>query len=156
VLILLRRLVEHEVRFVLVGGMAAAAYGSSIVTEDIDVCAPLDEANLGRILSALADLHPRQRMRPDRPALPSEPAPLRGFKNLDVVCDAGQIDFLSEITGVGPFEVVSRESVKLDLGGFECAVIGLEGLIRAKHAMGRPKDLPSARELELILAKTRA
>ena len=35
---LLRRLVEHGVEFVLVGGMAAAAHGASIVTEDVDIC----------------------------------------------------------------------------------------------------------------------
>lgn len=52
-LTLLRRLVEHDVRFVVVSGMAAAAYGSLIVTEDVDVCAPFDEDNLRKIIAAL-------------------------------------------------------------------------------------------------------
>lgn len=153
-LTLLRRLVENEVRFVLVGGMAAAAYGSSIVTEDVDVCAPLDDENLRRILASLHGLNPRQRMRPDRPALPTEVTSLRGSRNLYVVCDAGQLDFLPEITGVGTFDAIYRSAIRLDLGGFECAVIGLEDLIRAKRAMARPKDLRAVAELELIVKRT--
>lgn len=152
---LLRRLVEQEVRFVVVGGMAAAAYGSSVVTEDVDVCAPLDEENVRRILAALSGLNPRQRMRPDRPALPSDPAQLRGLRNLYIVCDAGQIDFLGEITGVGPYEALAKNATVLDLGGFSCSVISLDDLIRGKQAMGRPKDVRAAQELQLIRDKQR-
>lgn len=134
--------------------MAGAAYGSSIVTVDVDVCAPLDTQNVGRILEALRGLNPRMRMRPDRPPLPGDPGALIGLRNLYVVCDAGQVDFLGEITGVGPYEVVARSAISLDLGGFVCPVMGLEDLIRSKRAMGRPKDLRAAQELELILRRT--
>ena len=64
-LLLLKRLSDCGVNFTLIGGMAAIAHGSSMVTKDVDVCSPMIEANLARILSALRDLHPRHRMRPD-------------------------------------------------------------------------------------------
>jgi hypothetical protein len=156
ILDLLRRLVECEAEFVLVGGMAAAAHGSSIVTEDVDVCTSFDVANIARVLRALDGLNPRQRMQADRSPLSMDPDSFRGSKNLYVVCDAGQIDLLGAITGVGPYAAVAHNAVRLDLGGFECAVMGLEDLIRAKRAMGRPKDLRAVLELEAVLRLRRS
>jgi hypothetical protein len=74
---ILKRLTEYQVDFVLVGGMAAIAHGSSITTKDVDVCAPLGEPNLSKILNALREIHPKQRMRPDRMPLPDDPDRLR-------------------------------------------------------------------------------
>jgi len=36
---LLKRLIGHEVEFVIVGGVAGVLHGSSLVTRDLDVCA---------------------------------------------------------------------------------------------------------------------
>jgi hypothetical protein len=155
ILDLLRRLVDAHACFVLVGGMAGAAHGSSIVTEDVDVCVPFDEENIGRVLDALRGLNPKMRMRPDRPPVPDDVSQLRGLRNLYVVCDAGQIDLLGEITGVGGYDLVMRGAITLDLGGFECRVMGLEDLIRSKRALGRPKDLRAAAELEIVLQRSR-
>lgn len=63
---ILQRLNDRGVDYVLVGGMAAVALGSPVMTRDVDVCAPLDEPNLTKIVAALSDIHPRLRMRPDR------------------------------------------------------------------------------------------
>jgi hypothetical protein len=35
---LLTRLIEHQVEFVLVGGFAATAHGSTLLTQDVDIC----------------------------------------------------------------------------------------------------------------------
>ena len=64
---LTRRLVEAEVEFVLIGGFAAVAHGSTLVTRDVDICCRFEEGNLKRIQEALADLHPVHRSRPDLP-----------------------------------------------------------------------------------------
>jgi hypothetical protein len=149
---LLRRLVEQRVDFVLVGGMAATAHGSSVVTEDVDVCTRFQLKNLERLLKALEGLHPFLRMSPGRRELASDASALVGWKNLYLVTDWGQIDFLGEITGVGDFGVVARDAIAMDLGGFSCRVMSLTSLIRSKHAIGRYKDLRAARELELLLA----
>jgi predicted nucleotidyltransferase len=150
---LLRRLVDHGVEFVLVGGMAAAAHGSSVVTEDVDVCIRFDLPTLTRLLDALRGSHPRQRMQPQRSALSADPAAYLGWHNLYLVTDEGQLDVLSEISGVGPLEALLPGSLLLDLGGFGCRVMGVEDLIRAKRALGRPKDLRAALELEAVRRK---
>ncbi|MEN9798123.1 MAG: hypothetical protein RL653_1819 [Pseudomonadota bacterium] len=50
---LLAVLLRGEVEFVVVGGVAAVAHGSSTMTKDIDVVAPLTAENCARILAAL-------------------------------------------------------------------------------------------------------
>ncbi|HUB08501.1 MAG TPA: hypothetical protein VMB50_15960 [Myxococcales bacterium] len=150
---LLRRLADHGVEFVLVGGMAAAAHGSSVVTEDVDICIRFDLATLERLLAALRDSHPRQRMRPQRDPLSDDPKTYLRWRNLYVVTDEGQLDVLSEVTGVGGLDDLLPRSDELDLGGFRCRVIGLDDLIRAKRTLGRPKDIRVALELEAVRRK---
>ncbi len=152
---ILKRLRNHGVEFVVVGGMAGVLHGSSMVTEDVDVCAPLSRENVVKILAALADLHPSFRMNPQRPPLPDNPERLAGFKNLYLVTDLGQIDFLSEITGLGTYAQVFHQSVEVEIEGVICHILDLDALIRAKKALGRTKDLRVAAELEAIRQRTR-
>ncbi len=152
---ILKRLTESGVEFVLVGGMAATAHGSSMVTEDVDVCIRFDRGTIERMLAALRGLNPLQRMHPDRAPLSVNPATYEGWRNLYVLTDAGQIDFLGEVTGVGGFDEVVRGAIAVDLGGFSCRVMGLEDLIQAKRALGRPKDMRVAAELEFLRDRLR-
>lgn len=154
-LALLRRLAAENVDFVLVGGMAAVAHGSASVTEDVDVCIRFDEPTLRALFRALEGTHPRQRMHPARPALGDDPLAYVGYKNLYLVTDDGIVDFLSEIVAVGDYAAASAGAVTLDLGGFECRVLGLDQLIACKRALGRPKDLRVAVELDAVRVRTK-
>lgn len=147
---LLRRLSAEKVDFVLVGGMAAIAHGSASVTEDVDVCVRFDLATLRGVLRAVAPLNPRQRMHPARPPLGDRAEAFVGHKNLYVVTDEGILDLLGDILAVGSFEQVAAHAIELDLGGFTCRVVGLDDLIACKKALGRPKDLRVAAELERV------
>jgi predicted nucleotidyltransferase len=152
---LLKRLADRNVELVVVGGLAGIIHGSALVTEDVDVCAPLTPENLSRILAALRELHPRFRMNPGHPPLPDDAAKLAGFKNLYLMTDLGQIDLMSEISGLGPYADVAGHAVTVDVGGVRYSVLSLEGLIRSKKALGRPKDLRAARELEALRQRNR-
>ncbi|HVP10103.1 MAG TPA: hypothetical protein VMV94_02835 [Phycisphaerae bacterium] len=147
---ILGRLSDQQVEFVIVDGLAGTAHGSGMVTEDLDVCAPMTRENIVRLLAAIADLNPRWWMNPNRPPVPLDPSKLEGYENLYILCDWGQVDLLSEITGIGDFEQVSRRSVTLDIAGRPCRVLAPDGLIDAKRAMGRPRDIQAATELEAI------
>jgi len=98
-------------------------------------------------------LHPRQRMHPARPPLGEDPLALLGYRNLYLVTDAGILDLLGEIPGVGGLEHLKARSVSLRVADFDVPVIGLEDLVLAKRAVARPKDLRVARELERVLAR---
>ena len=147
---ILQRLNDHGVNFVVIGGVAAILHGSVRTTLDVDVCAPLDEPNLGKILSALRGTDPRWRMHPKRPALTDDVESLKGFKALYLDTDIGIVDVITEVTGVGGFDEVARHAIPVDAGSVECQVLDLDTLIVAKRAVGRRKDLDAVIELEVI------
>lgn len=147
---ILKRLLANEVECVLVGGMAGTAHGSSIVTEDLDVCIALSPMNVSRILYAIRDLKPRWRMLPGQPSVPLDASKLATYRNLYVLTEWGQVDFLGELTGLGEFDAVRKRSVEMHVGGMPCRVLSIEALIDAKRALGRAKDLQAAHELEAI------
>ena len=146
----LRRMNEQGVRYVVIGRYAGIVHGAPLPTEDIDVCVPLDQENLRKILAALGDLHLRFRMRPDKPQVPTDPARLEGFKNLYLVSDIGRVDMLTEVTGIGTFDEVIRHAQVAEIEGQSFHVLNLDALILAKQAAGRRKDLRAVAELEAI------
>jgi hypothetical protein len=130
--------------------MACVIHGSQLVTQDVDICALLDTENLSRLLTALAGVHPRFRTTRDLRPLPDEVEKLEGFKNLYLVTDLGQLDVLSEISGVGEYAEVERHTIQIDLDDVPCRVLDLDTLITAKKAMNTPKDRQAVVELEAI------
>lgn len=150
---LLVRLADYQVRFVLVGGLAAAAHGCSLVTQDVDVCLDFSELeNLHRLQAALADLHPVHRLTPAGIPFAHDAAGLRQFKNLYLRTDWGVLDCLGEILGLGAYAAVVSQSTLIQLEGRPCRILSIPGLIAAKQAMGRPRDLETVRQLQTILA----
>jgi hypothetical protein len=151
---LTRRLVDARVEFVLVGGFAAVAHGATLVTRDVDICCRFSEANLMRIQSALADLHPTHRSRPDL-ALALTPEQCASLKNLYLKTDLGVVDCLSEVLGIGDFETVLQRSIEVELPSGSCRILDLETLIRAKEAMNRDHDRVTVRQLREIEKRRR-
>lgn len=150
---ILRRLKDHDVDFVVIGGIAATLLGSPMATYDVDVCVPLDEASLVKILNALREVRPRLRMRPDKMPLPDNPQRLKGVKNLYLLTDLGEIDLLGEVPGIGTYPSLFDKTVETDVGGFTCRVLNIETLIESKKVAGRDKDRVAIYHLEAIRSK---
>jgi predicted nucleotidyltransferase len=150
---LLQRLSEAGIEFVVVGGVAAVLHGSSMVTRDLGVCASLHGENLQKLRDAFRDLHPVHRIGPARHSFLEIPAPGASLNNLYLQTDLGALDLLGSITGVGDFAQVLESAVEVDLFGRKVKVLALEPLIKAKEAVGRPKDLLAATELRAIAAR---
>ncbi|MCX5644538.1 MAG: nucleotidyltransferase [Phycisphaerae bacterium] len=147
---LLARLIEHQVEFVLVGGFAATAHGSTLLTVDVDICMRFSTDNLLGLQEAVAELHPVHRMTPRRLPLRLTPETCQDLKNLYLDTDFGQLDCLGMIQGVGDFERVKEQSVEVSLPGGICRILSLDALIRSKEAMGRPRDRESVLQLKAI------
>src|SRR5688572_24939003 len=111
---LLRRLIVGNVEVVLVGGFAAVAHGVTLVARVVDICCRFNESNLTRVQSAMADLHPVHRSRPDLP-LALTPAQCATLKNLYLKTDLGIVDCLGEVLGLGDYDKVAAQSVEIDL-----------------------------------------
>jgi len=151
--LLLQRFADAGLEFVVVGGFAGVLHGSSYVTDDLDICALLTAENLGKLRTALADLHPVHRITHKKLSFMEYPPAGQAVANLYLETDAGVVDVLGTILGLGDFEALRRNAVEIPLFGRRCRVISLEDLIKAKEAMGREKDLLTAKELRAIAVK---
>lgn len=153
---LLQRLCDAEIDFVVVGGFAAVLHGSTLVTRDLDVCTVLTVADVEKLRAIFKDLRPVHRQTPQRLSFLSNPSAGTPVQNLYLETDAGAIDLLASITGVGDFHRIRADAVEVELFGRRCLVMSLPDLIAAKKALGRDKDLLAVRELEAIAEKLRA
>lgn len=136
----LRTLVAHEVRFVVIGGIAARVLGSPTVTRDLDVCYARDADNLRRLAAALKELNARLRGAPEGLAFRLDARTLAGGDSFTFATDAGDLDVLGTPPGLGGFDELQRNAAELDLGGIRVKVAAIDDLIRMKRAAGRPKD----------------
>jgi predicted nucleotidyltransferase len=147
---LLRRLVEGDVDFVVIGGIAAVARGSVQFTQDLDIVYAPDQENLDRLGKVLVDLGARLRgVADDVPFIP-DGRTLRRTRVLTLETPIGLIDLLAQPDGAPVYEHLrERASVEI-IAGVEVKVASLDDLIAMKKAAGRPKDLVAVEELEAI------
>ena len=76
---------------------------------------------------------------------------LKAGLNFTLSTDLGDIDLLGEVAGLGMYQAVEENSEEVAVFGIRCRALTLEGLIKAKRASGRPKDLRILPELEALL-----
>ena len=89
-----RVLIEHDVRFVIIGGMAGRLHHTGHVTVDVDICPSTDVANLDRLAAALAGLGARLRVSRDPDGVPFEPHTdmLRQVELMTLITEHGPLD----------------------------------------------------------------
>lgn len=143
-------LARNKVDFVIVGGIAASLHGSAYATYDLDLCYSRSKKNLARLVDALTPLHPKLRDAPPGTPFIWDIGTVRQGFNFALTTDLGALDLFAEIPGLGGFEEVKKVSGEVKVFGHVCAVLSLPGLISAKRAAGRPKDLATLPELEAL------
>ncbi len=111
---ILRALAEHDVAYVLIGGLAVQTHGHVRTTIDADLIPAPDPANLERLAAALRSLDP-------------------GVLSL--------VDVMHEVPGGRPYSELSERALHVRLGEVNVPVVDLDDLIRMKLARGRPTDL---------------
>lgn len=148
---LLRTLVENEVAFVVIGGIAAVLHGSPRATFDLDICFATDDANLACLGRALVALDARLRGAPaDVPFVPDENT-LRRVEVLTLTTVAGDLDVLARPAGAPTFADLRAHADRYEIGELTISVARIPDLIAMKATAGRPKDLADIAELETIL-----
>ena len=144
---LIDALVGGGVEFVVIGGVALVLHGSARTTGDLDVCYSRLRHNLAALEHALAPLHPTLRGAPSELPFRLDVATLRAGLNFTLSTEAGDIDLLGEVAGVGGFADVARDAVTMELHGHPVRVMSLDTLERAKRASGRRRDLLDLAEI---------
>ncbi len=154
---LLEILLKEEIDFVLVGGFAAVVHGSTLVTQDLDICAAITDEQVSKLRHALKETNPIHRMNPNvKQSFLDYPKDLKGLNNIYLETDLGILDIMSDQPPVGNFEKIKSKSQLISIYGYKCHVISLDDLIRIKESMKRPKDQQAAKELKAIALKLSA
>lgn len=133
-LAIIRLLDERGIRFVLVGGLAAAAHGSPTPTLDIDICYARDEENLGKLAQVLGDLGARLRGVDDDVPFLLDAETLRAGDHFTFETRLGDLDLLGTPSGSSGYEGLAADAIDVDLGGIRVKVASLERLIEMKVA----------------------
>ena len=146
----LRKLLHHRVKFVVIGGVAAALHGSPMLTADVDISYERTPENLDRLSAALAELNARLRgIEEDLPFEPHARA-LKSGSNFTFATDLGDLDVIGWPDGISSYDELVSAAVPMRIGRQEVLVASIDDLIRMKRAAGRPKDIAGALALEEV------
>ena len=146
---ILRRLVDADVRFVIIGGIAAQAHGSPSLTADIDIVPSWDRENLAKIARILRNTAAVRHGLPiDAPPMPPLDArTLLGGAVFTLNSRFGRFDLLANPDPGLDYASLRWNAIRVELFGVEVLAAGLDDLIAMKRAAGRPKDRV---ELEIL------
>jgi hypothetical protein len=147
---------RHDVDFVVVGGVAGGAHGSSYPTYDLDVAYERSSTNLERLAAALRELNAELRGAP--PGLPFQidAETLENGANFTFTTKHGSLDVLSHLDGAPPYATLKENGTEADVRGMRVVVASLDHLIAMKEAAGRPKDKLMATEYRVLSDEIRA
>jgi len=147
---------DHEVRCLLVGGMAVVAHGHGRMTHDLDLVVQLERENILRAFAALANLG-------YQPRVPVTAEDFADPENRQRWIDDKQMTVLnlySDRFRTTPVDLFVQEpfdfdqaydrAYKANLEGRTIRFVDLATLITMKEAAGRPIDLDDVRHLRLL------
>ena len=148
----------HDVRFVVIGGLACEVRGVPLPrTEDLDITPDREVTNLDRLSAALTELNARIRVSGVPEGLPFSHTgrSLAAARVWNLVTDHGPMDLAMVPAGTEGYEDLVREAQDLDAFGVTVPIASLRDIVRSKEAAGREKDIKhlpilyqSLRELE--------
>jgi hypothetical protein len=146
---LLPRLVDGEVDFVIVGGVAVVLQAQPRFTNDLDICYATEPENLERLAAVLGALHARLRgVDEDVPFL-ADARTLRQTQVLTLTTDDGDLDLLVDPSGAPPYAQLRKKADVVEVAGVEVRVASIEHLTLMKRAAGRPQDLVDLDALQI-------
>jgi predicted nucleotidyltransferase len=141
-----RKLSEHKVQYIVIGGVAVNLLGHARATHDLDLILVLDPANVRRFADCAKALNLKPRVPVDIEEIADKKKRESWIneKNMKVftvinpdndfeIVDIMVIDYLD-------FEMAYKNRVVVKLKDFEVNVICLEDLIKLKEIAGRDKD----------------
>jgi hypothetical protein len=137
---LLQALDRQGVDFVLIGGLAGLAHGSSYPTYDLDIAYSRDHPNLKRLVGALREIGVTLRGAPASLPFQLEVETLANGANFTFDTAYGSFDILGDISGIKSYEELRRDSRSEEVFGVQIRIASLDHLIAMKRAANRTKD----------------
>jgi predicted nucleotidyltransferase len=146
--LLLERLREAEVDFVLVGGLAVNAWGYLRATRDIDLVPDPSPENLARLDGLLVEMGGKVEVGERLLESSAIRTFLRTGDRTLVQTDLGRIDVLQGLPQVPAFAKLDERASEVDIDGLVVKVCSLDDLLAMKRASARPRDRDDLEALE--------
>ncbi len=149
-------LAKHEVRYLLVGGLAVNLHGIPRMTMDVDLALALDPANVGRFIAAAAELA-LEPVVPEPAASLADPARRRALieeKHLIAFAmrtaepAAPTVDIL--IGADIDFDAAFARRLTRELDGMPISLAAVSDLIHLKERTGRAQDAADVAQLRKL------
>ncbi len=140
--LLLTTLANHNVKFVLIGALAARLQGFPRATADADITPAGDDENLMRLAAALKDLDARVFTDAVPEGLPFDwsAAALKRAALWNLTTRAGRLDLAFKPSGTSGYDDLIRDAVTFDVFGATLKAASIADIIRSKEASDRPQD----------------
>lgn len=146
VLNLLKSLNRHDVKYLLVGGMAGVVHGHIRTTQDMDLWLKSGEANSTAVIKALSENDVQGAdLLTDMPII-------FGWTSVRFGMSGFELDLGHSLKAFqeSDFDSCYERSLTADFEGVPFHVIHLKDLITEKQATARAKDLADVEELQRI------
>jgi hypothetical protein len=133
---------RHAVDFVVIGGLAGMAHGSTYPTFDLDIAYSRNRPNLERLAAALRELGARLRTPGDEEDLPFQldARSLESGANFTFRTRFGNFDVLADPGGIRSYEDLRGAARDAVLEGVPVKVASIDHLIAMKRDAARGKD----------------
>jgi hypothetical protein len=148
---ILRTLNEHNLQYVLIGGLAANMWGSDQITLDVDICYSRDADNIRILVKALRVLDAHLRGWPKGiPEFIDEQA-FRLGDTMTFETKFGAFACLGTPSGTdGYADLVTHAKTMQVEEDVTVMVASIDDIIRMKRTAGRAKDLNAVESLKLL------
>lgn len=130
---------SHEVRYLVIGGIAAVLHGVPRATFDLDILIEATPENAGKLLKALQKAGLGTAFLTDAEKL--------AHTEITIFKDRVRLDVQTRTPGID-FLIAWERCTHLTYQGIDLPVLNREDLIASKRASGRPVDLEDVRMLE--------
>ena len=136
---ILEGLLEADIKFILVGGLAAVVQGAPVTTMDVDIVHKRSPENISRLIAFLISIDATYR-RPDDKVIGPKEEDISGMGHFLFTTRFGPLDVLAFIEQGKDYEDLLEHTVEIEFRGHIIRVLNLKTLVELKKTSRDAKD----------------
>lgn len=148
-------LIDADVRFILVGGLATVIQGAPVTTLDVDIVHLQTPENISKLFNFLKSVKAIYR-RPDDKIIEPLEQDLSGMGHALLSTRLGPLDVLAFIEQNQIYDDLIKDSLEIEFRGNIVHVLDIEKIIELKESSTDPKDLQRLPLLKETLRQLKA
>ena len=133
-------LIQADIRFILVGGLATVVQGAPVTTLDVDIVHQQTDQNISKLFNFLCSVNAVYR-RPDDKIIEPREKDLSGMGHALFSTRLGPLDVLAFIEQNQTYDDLIKFTIEIEFRGHSIHVLDIEKIIELKETSNDPKDL---------------